>query len=260
MAGIVLGFRARARIIRAEGATKGGRLALAGIITGFAVLAFLVLVLVGALVPDTTAKSSDAALARRELIPASGYPNGFVDQGPGTAATQASYFSDWGAQLPPFLECLGATHSHIDTDPVAAAAHEYDHGDVWVNETIDVFPTTADADADAEAAANAKALSCQFEFWGPTIAKDLGPGLESSERDRPPIALGVRTLGRLGSIETWSMSYTDGGKTNTYYNDWVTLPRGRSESLLWISDLRSPVSSNLVKQLVGTAEGRMTSS
>ncbi len=51
VAGIVLGFKARARIIRAEGATKGAGLALAGIITGFGALLFLVALTLVELVP-----------------------------------------------------------------------------------------------------------------------------------------------------------------------------------------------------------------
>ncbi len=46
VAGIVLGFRARTRIVRAEGAIKGERLALAGIVVGFAALLFIAAVLI----------------------------------------------------------------------------------------------------------------------------------------------------------------------------------------------------------------------
>lgn len=51
VAGIVLGFKARARIIRAEGATKGAGLALAGIIRGLGALIFLVALTLVELVP-----------------------------------------------------------------------------------------------------------------------------------------------------------------------------------------------------------------
>jgi hypothetical protein len=101
VAGIVLGFKARARIIRAEGAIKGERLALAGIITGFGALIFLVtVVLVAVLVSRSTGQSADAALAQRQLVPASLYPSGFVGQGPATKVTEASYFSGWGGTPP----------------------------------------------------------------------------------------------------------------------------------------------------------------
>ncbi len=257
VAGIVLGFKARAQIIRAEGATKGEGLALAGIITGFAALIFLVaLVLVLALVPHSTVLSVDAGLAQRQLIPASGYPSLFVGQGPGTEMTSASYFSGYDGRLTQLVKCLGMTNSHIDTNPVEAASQEYVRGNVWVNNTVDVFPTTADADADAAAAANAKALSCEIRF----LDRDWGPGLGPSEHDRPPIALGVQTFGRHDSNEMWSVKYTYRGKTYTYCNDWVTLQKGRSESNLLISDLRSPVPSNIVNQLVKAGEGRLRSS
>ncbi len=258
VAGIVLGFKARARIIRAEGATKGEGLALAGIITGFGALIFLVaLVLVLALVPHSTGQSVDAALAQRQLIPASGYPSRFVGQGSGTEMTQPSYFSGYGGQLTQLVKCLGMTNSHIDTDPVEAASQEYDRANVWVNDTVDVFPTTADANTDAEAAASAKALSCQFRISG---QGGWGPDLGTSEHDRPPIALGVLTFGRHDSNEMWSVNYTYRGKAYTFFNDWVTLQKGRSESNLYISDLSSPLPSNFVNQLVKAAEGRMTNS
>jgi len=256
VAGIVLGFKARARIIRAEGATKGEGLALAGIITGFGALIFLVAIaLVIALVPHSTGQSADAALAQRQLIPASGYPSRFVGQGPGTEWTQTSYFSGWGGQLAQLVKCLGMTYSHIDANPVVAAGQEYDRGSVWINDTVSVFPTTADANADAEAAANTKALSCAIRLAG----QGWGPGLGPSEHDRLPIALGVLTFGRHDSNELYSVNYTYRGKVYTYYVDWVTLQKGRSESNLIISDLRSPVHSDLVNQLVKAAEGRMTS-
>ena len=258
IAGIVLGFRARARIIRAEGAIRGGRLALAGIITGFAVLAYFALALVVALVPDSTPKSADAALARSQLIPAYAYPSGFVDEGPATKQAHASYFYGWDGQLMPLLKCLGAPDSNIDTQPVEAAADAFESRDAFVNSTVDVFPTTADAESDADAAANVKALSCKFRLGGPTLAKDLGPGLGPTEQNRLH-ALGVRTLGRLGSSEVWSMTYTYRGQTNTYYNDWVTVHKGRSESKFWIIEPNGPASSSLVEQFVVAAEEYMTS-
>jgi len=206
VAGIVLGFKARARIIRAEGATKGERLALAGIITGFGALIFFVaLALVIALIPHSPGQSTDAALAQRQLIPASGYPSRFVGQGPGTEITQASYLSGWGAQLTQLVKCLSMTSSHIDTNPVEAASQEYDRGNVWVNDTVDVFPTTADANADAQAAANAKALSCVFRLLG---QGGWGPGIGYREHDRPPIVLGVLTFGRHDANEMWSVTTT----------------------------------------------------
>ena len=238
VAGIVLGFKARARIIRAEGATKGEGLALAGIITGFGAIVVLVAVaLIVALVPHSTGQSVDSALAQRQLIPASAYPSRFVGQGPGTKMTQANYLAGFGGQLTPLITCLGMTDSHSDTDPVEAAAQEYDSGDVWVNDTVDVFPTTADASVDAEAAANARALSCQFRYMGQS---GWGPDLGTGEHDGPPIPLGVLTFGRHDSNEMWSVSYTYHDKASTYYNDWVTLQTGRSESNIFLSDLRAP--------------------
>jgi hypothetical protein len=149
------------------------------------------------------------------------------------------------------------TDSHIDTNPVEAAGQGYDRGSVWVNDTIEVFPTTADAATDAEAAASAKALSCQFGVAGPANDQGLGPQLGPSEHDKLPIPLGVLTFDGHDSNEMWSMIYTYRGKAYTYYNDWVTVQSGRSESRFWISNLRSPVPTNFVNQLVKAAEGRM---
>jgi hypothetical protein len=117
------------------------------------------------------------------------------------------------------------TDSHIDTNPVEAAGQGYDRGSVWVNDTIEVFPTTADAATDAEAAASAKALSCQFGVAGPANDQGLGPQLGPSEHDKLP-PLGVLTFDGHDSNEMWSMIYTYRGKAYTYYNDWVTVQSG----------------------------------
>ena len=76
IAGIVLGFKARARIIRAEGATKGMGLALAGIITGFGALIFLLALTLVELVPHGAvgANSDHAACIAYETMAGAANP------------------------------------------------------------------------------------------------------------------------------------------------------------------------------------------
>ncbi len=76
IAGIVLGFKARARIIRAEGATKGVGLALAGIITGFGALIFLLALTLVELVPHGAvgANSDHAACIAYETMAGAANP------------------------------------------------------------------------------------------------------------------------------------------------------------------------------------------
>jgi hypothetical protein len=185
VAGIVLGFRARRNIIRAEGAVKGAQVALAGIIAGFGAIAFLTtLALVGAFGGHPT---SDAALAQSELILPSQYPHGFVGRGPGTNVTQASYFSSWG---PHIVRCLYMSTADVDPHPVETGSQEWDRGTAWVNDTIDVFPTAATAHTDETAAVNPNALSCAFRSWGPRSTRRSDPvsGQESTTTRRSPLA------------------------------------------------------------------------
>ncbi len=252
VAGIVLGFKARTRIVRAEGATGDRRLALAGIIVGFGALTFFATVVLLVVLPHS---ANDKALAQRELIPASAYPRGFVGQGPGTDATQASYFASWGPQI---VICLGLPRTNVDSHPVEAAGQEHDRGNVWVNDTVDVFPTVAAARADEIASASPNALNCAFRSWGPSLDQEIGPQLGAGEHDNPPIALGASTVGQGISLEMWSITYTYKGKAGISFNDWVTVLRGRSESNLWISNLGSPVGADLMEQLVRAAGANLT--
>jgi hypothetical protein len=264
VAGIVLGFKARSRIIRAEGATRGEGLAVAGIVVGF--ITVTLFVVVGLIVViGHSGPSGDAALAQRELVPASAYPRGFTGQGSGSEFHQASYFSGFaGRDTGPVLTCLGLSGTHVDTNPAEAANQEYDRGRLTINNTTDVFPSRADAIKDASASAAAGSLHCLFRYLG---NQDWGPGLGSGERDRPPKPLGVSAIGAVAgagsgghdSLERWSVRYTYQGKSGIEYVDWVTVQRGRSESTLEITQLGSPIPSAIVQDMVPAVERRLQS-
>jgi DivIVA domain-containing protein len=207
--------------------------------------------------------STDVALARSELLPASSYPVGWKGQGSGSPATGASYFSGLSSrQAARLAGCLGMSTVSIDTQPAEAADQEYDDPSslIWVNDTVDVYPTTAAADADREAAANVKALACRFRLWGPSLSGDLSPDLGPGEQDGQPKVLHrtVAAAGARAADDEWSMSYDYQGQKGTYYNDWVTVEKGRSESNLWISNLGRPVPAAVIDRLARAAANHMT--
>jgi hypothetical protein len=254
--GLERSCRPRRILPRLPAKSRHRRLAFAGIVVGFGILALQVAIgTAGAAVPlHSPDPSPDHVLAHNGLIPPSGYPLGFTGQGPGTGATQASFFASWGPQA---ARCLGVPASQVDAHPVEAAGQQYDRGNVWINDTVDVFPTTAAARADEMAAVNRNALRCAFKAGGPSLDHDLGPGLGPGEHDNPPTALGVSAVGDDVANEMWSMTYSYQGKTGTYYTDWITVQSGRSESNIWLSNLGSAVPTNLIPTLVQEAKTQL---
>ncbi len=276
--GIVLGFVGRSRINKSESLTKGSRLAMSGIVIGIAALGVWTVVLFGRSSPSpsvvfvTGGSSSAQALARVELVARSAYPAGWTGLGGWTVYVNnnQSYFSVSPDQTSALDGCLGVRTSHVDAYPAIAADQEYAEPNsrvhdtygatLWVNDAVSVFPTVADAVADFEATNNPKALVCQFRYWGPSLIQDLAPAFGSSELDSSPTVL-TRILPRLGSHdsdEEWSMRYSYRGQSGIMYADWVTVQKGRSESNLWLSNLGSPVPSELITKMARAAAQRMT--
>ena len=251
--GIVFGFVARYRIKKARGATKGLRLALAGILLGIAGVAWAIVIL------EVAVRAADDAplnLALSELMTRSAYPPGWKGQGSETQNVDANYFTSWfsPAQVQQLGTCLHMSTADVQTDPAEAAEQEYDSpgGETSANETIDVFSSTAAAAADALASGKRDAVSCQFQVasGGLRFAGDPSRGLTATTRMIPPI-------GAHDSDIEVRYPYPENSQ-DIFYDDYVTVQQGTSEVNLEISTETTPPTSSLILRLARTAAWRLT--
>ena len=237
-----------------------------------------VLAAVTPVVPPTTVvvvhgSPADVALAKSEMLAPSQYGTGWVGLGSGTQLENDSYFAtDSRSMVSQLARCLGILPRHLDPNPAEVADQAYgdEHSNFFtnhyvfqarfVNEEVDVFPTVSDAVADTEAAARRGALSCQFRFWGPSLADDVAPDLGQGERNSLPVVLErhIPTFGSHDADEEFSQAFTYDGRTSVSYNDWVTVQSGRSEANLEFQSLGVPVPVRLIDQLARAAAARLS--
>jgi hypothetical protein len=271
--GIVFGFVARSRIKKSEGSLKGSGLALAGILVGTAVL-----VLVSGLAVAVTfgAPESDGSLARQELLPAGSYPTGWEPVS-GTNVTNMSYYAgEDSALVTQLAHCLGVASLPIDPNPAEAAGRGYfdphplleiGHTPTFglgVTDTVEVYQTQADAVADVEAAANPRAVLCQFWLLGAGLLSALNRtvGLGPGTRTGPPVVLERRLpiVGDHVADDAFKVPYAYKGSSGVAYNDIVTVQKGRSESVLWFSNLRHPTAMSILTKVASGAASRLDDS
>src|SRR5664280_533089 len=152
--------------------------------------------------------------------------------------------------------------AYVDTRAPSSSTYG---SSLWMADVVDVYPTIAGAVLDAEAARNPKALACLFRYWGPGLSgpnSDLGAGLGQGEVDSIPTVLDRTAPVMPGndSDNEWSVHYTYHGTQGTIYVDWVTVQRGRSESVPWLSNLGSPVPDRLIAEMTAAAQHQLTGS
>jgi hypothetical protein len=271
--GIVFGFVARSRIKKSEGGLKGSGLALAGIWVGTAVLVFASVLIVAATFGGT---EGDGSIARQELLPAASYPTGWESMA-GTAESDMSYYAGQNsAYVTQLAHCLGVASLPVDPNPAEAASRGYfdphpllEIGNApnfgsGVTDTVEVYPTNADAVADVEAAANPRAQPCQLQLWGPGLQSwlnalvGLGPGTSAGK----PVDFD-RRLPRVGdhvADQAINVPYTFKGSSGVVYNDIVFVQKGRSESILWFYNMRHPTAKTIVTNVASAAASRLDTS
>jgi len=180
-------------------------------------------------------------------------------QGSDTELTQASFFGgETGADLAQLARCVGMTPAGVDAYPVEAPSQAYSSASdpLWVNDTVDVFPTVAEAAKDAAASAVPGSAKCEG-----LTGSDLGPGFGPTEKDGTPEFL-HRTLPSFGHLVADTeavVPYSYNGSNGTFYNEWVTILVGRSESNLNFLHDGAPVPARMIDRLVRDAIGQMES-
>jgi Domain of unknown function (DUF4190) len=264
--GIVLGFRARRRLLRGGGARRDVRLATAGLSLGAAGLLLLIgLTVVGSL-DAGPGDSGDLALADQALLRASDYGVGWKDQGWGSGTSEASFFNSFSHNdVTHMTSCLGMSSAHIDTKPTEVTGHQFaaDSGTLWATDTIDVFPTVADAAADDEAAASPHAAACEqllqanqqgtFEADSYLLANNAGPAAVVRRQ-------GVSILPARDADLEVSFPIKAPHSAGMLYIDMVFLRHGRVESNLWVVSENSQPPLGTINRLVMAARGRLASS
>ncbi len=264
--GIVLGLRARRRLLRAGGARRDVRLATAGLVVG----ALGVLLLIGLTVVDALdavrGSSGDVAVAHQALLRGSDYGVGWKDQGWGSGTFEASFFNSFSHNdVQQMTSCLGMSSAHVDTKPTEVAGHQFaaGSGNLWATDTIDVFPTVAAAAADDEAAASAHAAACEqrlqanqqgtFEADSYFLANNAGPAAVVRRQ-------GVPTLPASDADLEVSFPYKAPHSAGMLYIDMVFLRHGRVESNLWVVSENSQPPLGTINRLVIAARGRLAAS
>jgi len=257
LVGVVLGFVARARITRSEVPRRGLGAAVAGVIIGMSEIVVALVVVVGVLLAQP---SPDVALARRELLPLDAEFPSWQAQGSDSEITQANFFGGYsGADLATVAHCVGTTPAGTVSDPAEAASQAFSPsgGSLMVSDTVDVFPTHAEAGKDAGAAAVPGSIHCQTWFTPSGMGPNYGPG----EKDDPPVLLhrDLPQFGHLVADSECSVRYSYGGSSGIFYTDWVTVLVGRSESNLNLTNDGSPVPAQVIDRLVRDAIRQMQS-
>jgi hypothetical protein len=188
-----------------------------------------------------------------------------------------SYYAGQGsAYATQLAHCLGVASLPVVPNPAEAASRGYfdphplleiGHTPTFgsgVTDTVEVYPTQSDAVADVEAAANPRAQFCQFRLLGPGLQSaldgmvELGPGTSTGK----PVILDRRlpTLGDRVADHAINVPYAYKGSSGVDYNDIVFVQKGRSESVLWFSNLRHPTARSILTKVVGAAASRLDAS
>jgi hypothetical protein len=212
--------------------------------------------------PGASAPSAVSSQAQSELLAPSAYPQGWKGQGPASKNSHASFFGAMtAALLNEVTTCLAMTTKNVDTHPAEAAAQQYDdpNSTVTVTESVDVFPTVAQASVDAGAAANSHAPSCIAQFlvakFAAQTARNLGPAGKLGTLSATRRA--VEKFGDRDSDIVLSFPYSLQGSKATAYLENVTVQVGRSESNFQFENSGGPVPTAIVNSLLRAAVEQM---
>ena len=194
-------------------------------------------------------------LAWSEVLPSSAYPPGWTGQGQELENDGANFFSPDLTQqdAQQVAACLHMRVDPIQTDPVEAASQPYGppNQPISAQDTVDVFSSTAEASADAVASGNPNGPNCLMH--NPDSIRYAGDYLKG-------VTSRQRTIPRLGDhdsdIEVRTLDSHDSG--DVFYDDYVTVQQGTSESNLLVSTDGAPPTAALIDQLARAAAWRLT--
>lgn len=266
LVGIAFGLIARKRIKQSE-SLSGRGLALWGIVIGLVALAtttsaitFLVRHHSGRPATDAVVSGTPKAhegLAEQELLVPSDYPAAWWSLG-----ARSSTFDGFStAQVAAMERCVRPLG--VDTAPVEDASQLYvdSNSHLFVTDTVDVFPTTADAVADISAELNSRFPACNLPNLNPpsqfvTSWYDVGRITMTG-----PISVIYRSISPTGTLAldlevSVSFRATKTG-SGVLHVDEITVEKGRSESNVWITNLDSPVPISLANRMAHAAAIRL---
>jgi len=203
------------------------------------------------------------ALAHKELLNASSYPKGWTGQGKSSADTQASFFGGADpANVTAMTGCLGTSATDVVTSPTEVAGQAYadPNSTVQVSDTVEVYPSTADAATDVAEAGSPKTPGCIQSLEGPDITSGIVQGFGKGAKADGPLTITLVPIAKYASsdaMEQWALPVTYQGETGPIYTDYVFVQSGRSESVLQaISEGEMP-STAVLERLAAEAASRM---
>jgi hypothetical protein len=209
-------------------------------------------------VPSTTS-ATDVALAQRQLLPPSAFPTGWKGQGPSSENSGASFFGGaTSGEVAEMVSCLGISATDVDPNPAEAGEQEYDdpNSNVTVTNTVDVFPTVAQATKDVEAAQNTKAPSCLVQVATSLLKKGVPKGAVVGKIDAERVS--IPSYGQRDVDLVIHFPFTYQGVSATLYIEEVLVQEGRSESNLQFINTGGPAPVSVVDQLTTAAAGHLT--
>ena len=201
------------------------------------------------MVAEVAIRAADDAsinLAWSEVLPGSAYPHGWTGQGQDLENDDANYFTLYlsRGEVRQIASCLRMSPTNIETDPTEAASQEFGTPSYrfTATDTVDVFSSSAAAAADAIASGKANAVSCEINV--PENLRYVGYSektLTSRERTIP-------SLDDHDSDD--ELRYTDQSDPGVvFFDDFITVQQGTSESNLVLSTWGAPPSATLVDRL-----------
>jgi hypothetical protein len=212
---------------------------------------------------SATNAAADTALAKTQLLPASAYPAGWTGQGSGSTNTQASFFGGTDAAgVAAMVHCLGIPAASVNANPAEAADQEYDdpNSSTTVTDTVDVYPSPAQALVDVQAAASPKAPGCVNSLIVPgksqQIAQQIGEGATVGKVT--VTAATVPPAGVHSAALVIAVPFTYQGVSGTISVEDVAVQKGRSESILVFTGTDLASQSATIDSLVTAAGNQLT--
>jgi hypothetical protein len=208
----------------------------------------------------TTTISPDVAKAQGALLSLSDLPAGWTATPTDNSGDNIGLGGQDGtAQL---ASCLGVATSSLDSNPPQADSPTFTSPDeaLTVDDEVQVFPTVAAAVNDFSLFSSSKTPACITQVFNGPLRKqftdELQPGQTLSS-----VSSTARTFPRVGDHSgDVQITFVVGqsGTNVKVFLDLIVVTKGRSETILTVTQPQVLAQPGLTSQLAGIAAGRMT--
>jgi hypothetical protein len=204
------------------------------------------------------------ALARSEILPGSAYPVGWKRYGPNTEFKGLSYFAlagfyEHNAAL--LASCLQIPTTNIQTNPVEIAGPRYNgrNSDLAMSENLEVFRSAVTAAIDTQAAGNARTPVCNRNLPGSQTGSEKVNGVTIDVTEPATTVLPIKNYAEnTAGLEISTLDTVPEDKTAfRAYSDFAYIQKGRSEAVLFFSNVKAPVPSDFIAEMAQKAANRL---